>query len=125
MALLGTLVKVQYFETQCINYAKQAMAFRLLNPIRWNKSFLFLILAGFMLVWFSVLDTHSIKTRWELNNQKKILELRTQQLNESSEQLKKDIKKLENDPELLERIAREEYGMHKPGETVYKVKREK
>lgn len=78
-----------------------------------------------MLVWFSVLDTHSIKTRWELNNQKKILELRTQQLNESSEQLKKDIKKLENDPELLERIAREEYGMHKPGETVYKVKREK
>ncbi len=94
----------------------------LLNPLRWNKSFLLLLLGAFMLVWFSFIDTYSIKTRWELNDRKKELQNRTEELAQRSEILKTQLESLENDPALLEKIAREEYGMRKPGETVYKIK---
>ena len=94
----------------------------LLNPIRWNKLFLLLLLGAFVLVWFSFIDTYSIKTRWELNERKKQLQTRTEVLAERSEILKTQLTSLESDPALLEKIAREEYGMRKPGETVYKIK---
>ncbi|RNC83880.1 MAG: septum formation initiator family protein [Balneola sp.] len=96
----------------------------LLNPLRWNKSFLLLLLGAFVLVWFSFIDTYSINTRWELNERKKELQTRTGDLAERSEILKVQLESLENDPALLEKIAREEYGMRKPGETVYKIKPE-
>lgn len=101
------------------------MKLNFLNPLRWKKSFLGLLLAAFVLIWFVFMDTYSLKTRWELNNQKEELKERTQQLNEQAEELRVKTSKLNSDPALLEKIAREEYGMHKPGETVYKVKREK
>lgn len=96
----------------------------LLNPLRWNKSFLAALLAAFVLLWFSVIDVYSLHTRWKLNQQKNDLMERTQDLNQRSEELKHQIESLENDPALLEKIAREQYGMRKPGETVYKIKRE-
>ncbi len=96
----------------------------LFNPLRWNKSFLALLLGAFILVWFSFIDVYSIQTRWELSDRKQELELRTEELAEKSEELKQKMDLLENDPALLEKIAREEYGMRKPGETVYKIKPE-
>jgi len=101
------------------------MNLQLLNPLRWKKSFLFLVLCSFVLIWFSFIDTYSLKTRWELHNKKEKLKQQTQQLNKASEQLGRKIELLNNDPFLIEKIAREEYGMRKPGETVYKLKREK
>lgn len=95
-----------------------------LNPLRWKKSFLVLLLVSFVVVWFTFVDTYSLKTRWDLYSQKKELQEQTIKLQELSEELKVKIEDLENDPALLEKIAREEYGMRKPGETVYKVKRE-
>lgn len=95
-----------------------------LNPLRWKKSFLVLLLVSFLVVWFTFVDTYSLKTRWDLYSQKKELQEQTIKLQELSEELKVKIEDLENDPALLEKIAREEYGMRKPGETVYKVKRE-
>ena len=38
-------------------------------------------------------------------------------------ELEAKIEALENNPELLEKIAREDYGMRKPDETVYIIKR--
>lgn len=94
----------------------------LLNPLRWNKSFLMLLLGAFVLVWFSFIDIYSLKTRWDLADQKKELKVKTEQLAIRSEILSEKIKSLENDPALLEKIAREQYGMRKPGETVYRIK---
>jgi cell division protein FtsB len=74
--------------------------------------------------WFTFIDTYSLKTRWDLYTQKEDLKERTEELNNRSEELKVKIERLNEDPALLEKIAREEYGMRKPGETVYKVKRE-
>ncbi|MGM0546749.1 MAG: FtsB family cell division protein [Bacteroidota bacterium] len=98
------------------------MNFQLLNPLRWRKSFLVLILGGFMVIWFAFIDTYSVWTRIELSQRKAELKEKKAQLQNETEALKKDIENLETDPFLLERIAREEYGMKKDGETVYKVK---
>ncbi len=98
------------------------MKIDLLNPLRWNKRFLIALLATFLVVWFSIIDVYSLKTRWDLNDRRKDLEQRTEELAVKSELLKEKTELLENDPALLEKIAREEYGMRKPGETVYKVK---
>lgn len=98
------------------------MNFQLLNPLRWRKSFLVLILGGFMMIWFTFIDTYSIWTRVELNQRKAELQEKKQQLRSETETLKKNIENLQTDPFLLERIAREEYGMKKEGETVYKIK---
>ena len=97
----------------------------LLNPLRWKKSFLLSLLGAFVIVWFTFVDVYSVKTRWELNNRKEELKIRTTELAAKSEILKAKTESLENDPALLEKIAREEYGMRKPGETVYKVKTNK
>ena len=58
-----------------------------------------------------------------LNNQKADLKQKIEELSTSTEVLKTKIDHLHQDAQLLEKIAREEYGMRKPGETVYKVRR--
>lgn len=98
------------------------MNLQLLNPLRWRKSFLILILGGFLVVWFTFLDTYSIWTRWELSQRKAELKAKKEKLKTETAALKKKIEELKTDPFLLERIAREEYGMKKEGETVYKIK---
>ena len=95
----------------------------LFNPLRWNKSFLLVLLGAFIVIWFSFIDVYSLKTRWELHERKEDLQLRTEELAAKSEQIKSRMEALESDPALLEKIAREEYGMRKPGETVYKIKK--
>jgi cell division protein FtsB len=101
------------------------MNLQFFNPLRWKKSFLVFLLTAFVVAWFAFIDTYSLKTRWDLYSQKEELKERTEDLNNRSEELKVKIDRLNEDPALLEKIAREEYGMRKSGETVYKVKREK
>lgn len=101
------------------------MNFQLLNPLRWRKSFLALILGGFVVIWLTFIDTYSIWTRVELNQRKAELKEKKQQLKAETIILKQKIEDLKTDPFLLERIAREEYGMKKEGETVYKIKKVK
>lgn len=98
------------------------MNLQLLNPLRWRKSFLILILGGFVVVWFTFIDTYSIWTRVELQQHKEELKTKKEKLKAETHILKQKIEDLKTDPFLLERIAREEYGMKKEGETVYKIK---
>lgn len=98
------------------------MDFELLNPLRWRKSFLLLILGGFLAVWFTFIDTYSIWTRIELSQRKTELKEKKKQLKAETLILKQKIEDLKTEPFLLERIAREEYGMKREGETVYKIK---
>jgi len=101
------------------------MDFKILNPLRWRKSFLFLVLGGFILIWFLFIDTYSIWTRYQLIQQKENLKEKTENLEIKTAELKQKINALKNDSLLLERIAREEYGMKKEDETVYKIVPEK
>lgn len=91
------------------------------NPLRWRKSFLGLILGGFILIWFLFLDTYSLYTRINLGNKKEELESETQKLRKENEELKKQIRQIRTDSNLVKKIAREKYGMRKPGEKLYKI----
>lgn len=76
--------------------------------------------ALFVLVWLTFFDSHSLIKRlgWHREHT---------QLVESNARLRAEIDRLEGEiskglsDEIVERIAREEYGMRRPGETVYRV----
>lgn len=99
------------------------MNWQLFNPLRWRKSFLILVLGGVIVIWFAFIDTYSLWTRYELSRRNQELKEKTERLEAGTAALKKKIEALKSDPALLERIAREEYGMRKEGETVYKVRK--
>lgn len=93
------------------------------NPLHWNKSLLISLLAGCIVIWFLFFDTYSLLTKIQLENQKKELIERTAEYQDRAAELEKKIEDLENNPDLIEKIAREDYGMKKPDETVYKVRK--
>lgn len=94
-----------------------------LNPLRWNKSLLISLLAACIAVWFLFFDTYSLMTKIQLENRKEELIERTADYEKKADELDKKIEELENNPDLIEKIAREDYGMKKPDETVYKVEK--
>ncbi len=94
----------------------------LFNPLRWKKSALFAALLLFFVIWFGFLDTYSLWTRIQLEREKRDLMYRTEQLVRDTEALRKKIEALSADPAIIEKIAREEYGMRRPGETVYRIR---
>ena len=85
-------------------------------------SLLIATLAGVAL-WLTFFDSHSIlqRVRWHHEYV---------QLSEENEALQGEVEALEEalsqpvTDEVIERIAREEYGMRRPGETVYRVEEE-
>ena len=99
------------------------MNVELFNPLRWNKKILLGLLGLVIVIWFLFIDVYSLKTRWELGQQKKELIQKTEELKKESEILEQNIQNLKKNPNLIEKIAREEYGMKKPGERVYKIKK--
>ncbi len=93
-----------------------------LNPLRWKRSILASVLVGFVAIWFLFIDTYSVLTRVQLHMQKGDLIEKTEEYRQKTAELEQKIEELESNPDLLEKIAREEYGMRKPGENVYRIK---
>lgn len=77
-------------------------------------------LATALLVWVLFFDSHSLLKRYQWHQE---LDALTQE----NAELRRDIERLQSQLErplpdrVVERIAREEYGMKRPGETVYHV----
>ncbi len=94
---------------------------KVLNPIRWKKSVLTGVLVVAALSWILFFDTFSLLTRYQLSSKEDQLKEDIERLEAQIRELESQIERLEKDPALIERIAREEYGMRKPGETVYTV----
>ncbi|MEX0945647.1 MAG: septum formation initiator family protein [Balneolaceae bacterium] len=93
------------------------------NSLRWKRSWILILLTAFIAVWFLFFDTYSLMTKIKLDHQKKDLIERTEDYQLRIAELEAKIDALENNPDLLEKIAREDYGMRKPDETVYIIKR--
>ncbi|NNF04967.1 MAG: septum formation initiator family protein [Rhodothermales bacterium] len=81
-------------------------------------------IGGIVLVWVTFFDSHSLWSRYTFHRER--LELQ-----EENAALKADIARLEErlsapltDEDVI-RIAREEFGMSRPGEVVYPLKRER
>lgn len=96
--------------------------FKIINPLRWNRSFLMSVLIAFLLIWIGFLDNYSLWNRYQLNKEKADLQQRIETLKQETKELEEVIEALRNDPAYLEKIAREEYGMRKPGETIYRIR---
>jgi cell division protein FtsB len=96
--------------------------FNLLNPLRWSKTTLFILLGGFIFIWFAFLSTYSLLARYKLYRRYNYLQKQTKQLHADTKKLKQKVKTLKSDPAHIKRLAREKYGMKKPGETIYKIK---
>lgn len=96
----------------------------LTRSFRWKRSWTFILLVSFIGIWFLFFDTYSLLTRVSLEMQKRDLIERTMEYQEKAAELNEKIEELNNNPELLEKIAREEYGMQRPDETVFIIRRE-
>jgi cell division protein FtsB len=76
-----------------------------------------------LFVWIGFFDSHSLwrRYRWHQEHDR---------LTQENERLRQDIRRLREQLDrplsdsLVERIAREEYGMKRPGETMYRLKPE-
>ena len=76
-----------------------------------------------VLVWVLFFDSHSLWQRYQWHQE---LEATTQENAELRQEIERLRAKLDRPltDSLVERIAREEYGMKKPGETIYRIEPE-
>jgi cell division protein FtsB len=85
----------------------------------WRRRLLFLGL-GLLAGWLAFFDSHSLLRRATYAH-------RLHELQEENERLRAENAALQErlaaglDPTTVERVAREQYGMRRPGETVYRV----
>jgi cell division protein FtsB len=77
-------------------------------------------LAALLLIWITFFDSHSLLRRYQWHQE-------LERLTKENQRLREDIRRLESQidqplsDETVEEIAREEYGMKRPGETVYRM----
>ncbi|PSQ96277.1 MAG: septation ring formation regulator EzrA [Bacteroidetes bacterium SW_9_63_38] len=74
-----------------------------------------------LLVWIMFFDSHSLLRRYQWHQEHDRLTQENEQLRRDIQQLRKKLDRPLSDS-LVERIAREEYGMKRPNETVYRLK---
>ncbi len=85
------------------------------------KSYLLYALTVFSLVFLAYICFQGLQEIYNLRREKEKIELNNQKLREENRRLANQIKRIKNnDPEELERIVREELGLIKKGEMVYK-----
>lgn len=76
--------------------------------------------AAFLLFWFLFLDSHSLFSRVQWHREKSNLHSENELLRSQIADLQDKLSRPLSDEE-IERIAREHYGMTRPGEVVYPV----
>jgi len=74
---------------------------------------------------FMVFSNKGLLKRLQLEAETTEMRQKIDEAKAEQKQLEAQVKALEKDPRAVEKVAREKYGMIKPGETVYKVKKEK
>jgi len=85
---------------------------------RWTLALAGLLGLG---VWLGWLDSHSLWQRWQWHQTEQRMRAENDSLRRRVRRLERSLKGPLTDRE-VKRLAREEYGMHRPGETVYRVR---
>lgn len=81
-----------------------------------------LLLGAFaLIVYIFMFGDYGAYRIWKQKREIAQLERTIHSLHLEQEKLKREVKLLQNDPEYIEKIAREEYGMIKEGEILYKI----
>ena len=89
------------------------------KPSRWKPA-LFLVGAVFV-IYFLVAGEHGSIRLWQTDQDLTEWQMRVQQLEDQNDSLRVILAKLETDLEYIEKVAREEYGMAKKGERIYRI----
>lgn len=82
-----------------------------------------LIVVSIGLIVTAVVAKHGLLTYLEMNERRKSMQADLSNIQKENEQLKKEIGALKSDPDTIEKIAREELGMVKPGEVLYRIEK--
>lgn len=85
---------------------------------RWRR--LLVGLGLLLLIWIAFFDSHSLYRRLRWSYEASRLRAQNEALRQTIDSLQQQLKQGITD-EMVERIAREQYGMRRPGETVYHV----
>jgi cell division protein FtsB len=97
------------------------MAFRLWLPQRWPIYLLAALITLLSLV--TVVGERGAVHLWRLRGEKNRLDEQNYQLQKENEALRQRISRIRNDNRYLEKLAREELNMVRPGEVVYRLRR--
>ena len=92
------------------------------DPINRKKNLIrvtLIIIAAFFIV--LVLGKYNVFTLWRFQQQKTQLENKVQALKIENQRLVDQIEALKNDPRVIEKIAREKFGMVGRDEVIYRV----
>ena len=115
---------IQYYR----NFSSRRIVTSALQQL-WKRPVLrWLVLLGIPFLIFATFSSKGILQRMRLEEEKKIWQQKVQEAEAQRQQLEKQSKALETDTApggAVEKVARERYGMVRPGETVYKMKKEK
>lgn len=103
---------------------KRPLRLSLLNPLRWRRSFLVGIFVVFAVLWFGFADRYSFYVRYQISQEKAAVEQRREQLEQQTQRLEAKIEAVQQQPVFFERIAREQYGMRRQGEVIYRINEE-
>ena len=89
-----------------------------------NKRMTVALILTLLFLSYAVFDNKGIVARIRLESQKRELVRRVKDAQEQNKSLEAQIHAMEGDKKTIERIARENYGMARQGETVYRVKKD-
>ena len=86
-----------------------------------RKAGIFLAFALLGLIVHDILGPHGLLAMRRSQKELENLRQEIQQINENNRRLAEQVKGLKSDPRLIERIAREEMGLARPGELIFKL----
>jgi cell division protein FtsB len=97
----------------------------MINFIKEHRKFIIISLIAVIAILFILFSDRGLLKRISLNGQKSELQNKISRELEIHDSLTNSIDKLQYDTVEIERIAREYYGMIKPGEKIYSIIEEK
>ncbi|MCU0454285.1 MAG: septum formation initiator family protein [Bacteroidetes bacterium] len=89
-----------------------------------NKRRMLILVGVGILVLYLLFDNKGVIARIRLELQEREMRDRVRQTELQNDSLRAQIKALQGDKKTIETIAREKYGMTRPGETQYRVQKE-
>ena len=79
--------------------------------------------AVLLVMGFALFGNRGVFQRVRLEKQKAQMEAKIREAQEENQRLQAQSKALDGDKKAIEKVAREDHGMHRQGETVYRVKK--
>ena len=76
-----------------------------------------------LLIWITFFDSHSLLKRYRWHQEYEAVTAENEALRQRIQALEEKLGQPLSD-DVVERIAREEYGMKRPGETIYRIREE-